>query len=79
MSRLTPSPLGLPLSLGSVRMAVSAVALVGATISASTAQAKGSCESGDGFELRGGTLRLERHVAGGGGAWHSPSSDSTNG
>ena len=62
MSRLTPSPPGLPLSLGSVRMAVSAVALVGATISASTAQAKGSCESGDGFELRGGTLRLENDL-----------------
>lgn len=62
MSRLTPSPPRLPLSLGSVRMAVSVVALVGATISASTAQAKGSCESGDGFELRGGTLRLENDL-----------------
>lgn len=62
MSRGTPSQLGPPRALGSALRALSMVALLVATIGASTAQAKGPCEPGAGFELRGGTLRLENDL-----------------
>lgn len=62
MIRRTPRRLGPPLPIGSVRRAMGVVALLGATIGASAAQAEETCEAGAGFELRGGTLRLENDL-----------------
>ena len=55
-------PPALPVSLAAMRRAACVVVLAGASLSPSTAQATESCESGAGFELRGGTLRLENDL-----------------
>lgn len=55
-------PQGRALSGGAVRPAVIAAALLWATGGTSTAQARRACEPGAGFELRGGTLRLENDL-----------------
>lgn len=57
-----PDPQGLGSPLESIRPAVIAAVLLCAATGTSAANANGACEPGAGFELRGGTVRLENDL-----------------